>query len=272
MTRAIHSTAVVDASARIGEDVEIGPGVIVQADTVVGDRCHLLGPAVIRRYTTLGEENVIHPFTVLGGEPQDHAHDPGVRSFLRIGSRNVFREGVTLNRATGQDNSTIIGDDNYFMAGSHIGHNGRVGSHCVLTNGSGLGGYAVLADRVILSSHVMVHQFCWVGRLAMTRGNSGLSMHLPPYCLLSRINLVTGLNSIGLRRSPDIGDEDRRQIVEAYKLLYRRGLPTSKALVKMDAHTEWGPAAAEFRDFLRRALQADPPYNRGLCTADTHRR
>jgi UDP-N-acetylglucosamine acyltransferase len=227
---------------------------------------------MIRRYTTLGERNVVHPFVVLGGEPQDYGHDPSVRSTLRIGGGNVFREHVTINRATGEDKATVVGDNNYFMAYSHAGHNAEIGSNCILVNGAAMGGYAVLEDRAILSAHVVVHQFCRVGTMVMTQGNSATSAHLPPYCMLADVNKVVGLNKIGLRRSDALDAEDRRQITEAYGLLYRSGLPTSKALAEMDAHSEWGAAADRFRQFVRFSLTADPPYNRGLCVARTMRK
>ncbi|NQU77040.1 MAG: acyl-ACP--UDP-N-acetylglucosamine O-acyltransferase [Planctomycetes bacterium] len=272
MATRIHPTAIIDASARLGEDVEIGPGVIVEADTVIGAGCRILGPAVIRRYTTVGAGNVVHPFVVLGGEPQDYSHDPSVRSFLQIGNGNVFREGATVSRATGADRVTVIGDNNYFMTCAHAGHNADVGNNCVLANGSGLGGYARIGNRTNLSAHASVHQFCWVGEIVMMRGNSGASMHVPPYCMLAGINLVVGLNRVGLRRTPHIAHEDRSQISEAFRLLYRSGLPTSKALTEMDAHTEWGGPADKFRQFVRDVLQAQAPYNRGLCTANASRR
>lgn len=268
----IHPTAVVDPAAQIGQDVQIGPGAIVEADTVIGDGCRLMPMSVIRRWTTLGAGNVVHPFAVLGGEPQDYGHDPAVRSFVRIGSRNVFREGATINRGTGAEAVTTIGDDNYFMTAAHVGHNCTVGNHCVMVNGSALGGYVELADRAILSAHVVVHQYCWVGTMVMSHGNSACNKHIPPYCMLARTDWIVGLNRVGLARVKGITDEDRRQIAEAYKILYRSGLPTTKALEAMNAHTEWGAGAAVLRDFIRRVLEAPPPYNRGILTAHADRR
>lgn len=272
MSSRIHSTAVVDPAARIGQDVEIGPGAVVEADTVIGDGCWLMGMSIVRRWTTLGEANVVHPFAALGGEPQDYGHDPAVRSFCRIGSRNVFREGATVNRGTGPDAVTTVGDDNYFMTAAHVGHNCLVGSRCIMVNGSALGGYAELADRAILSAHTCVHQHCWIGTMVMSAGNLVATKHLPPYCMLGKTNLVVGLNRVGLTRAKHLTDEDRHQIAEAYRLLYRSGLPTTKALAQMEARTDWGPAASLMRQFVRRALDAPPPYNRGILTAHAERR
>jgi acyl-[acyl carrier protein]--UDP-N-acetylglucosamine O-acyltransferase len=106
----------------------------------------------------------------------------------------------------------------------------------------------------------------------MCRGCVGITMHVPPYCRVGRTNLIVGLNTVGLRRAPDMNDEDRRQIVEAFKLTYRSGLTTSRALEEMDLHTEWGAAADKFRQFVRRVLHAEGRYKRGLCTAHAPRR
>jgi UDP-N-acetylglucosamine acyltransferase len=272
MSNETHPTAVVDPAAQIGRDVQIGAGAIVESDTIIGDGCRLMPMSVIRRWTTLGAGNIVHSFAVLGGEPQDYGHDPSIRSFLRIGQRNVFREGVTVSRGTGVDAVTTIGDDNYFMTAAHVGHNCVVGNHCVMVNGSALGGYAQLADRVNLSAHVVIHQYCWVGTMVMSIGNGASNKHVPPYCMLGKVNLIAGLNRVGIARAKHLTDEDRTQIAEAYKLLYRSGLPTSRALEEMNAHTEWGAAAAVMRDFVRRVLEAQPPYNRGILTADADRR
>ena len=265
MTTQIHPTAIVDPGAAIGQGVQMGPGVIVEGDTRIGDGCRLMASAIIRRHTTMGQANEVHPFAVLGGEPQDLKHDPEVRSFLRIGSGNVFREGVTVHRGTGEDAVTAVGDNNYIMSGAHIAHNVRIGSNCVLVNGCALGGYVELQDNSILSAHVLVHQFCRLGELVMVRGNSTPSMHVPPYCMVVERGRIAALNRVGLRRAAHISDEDREQIDQAFKLLYRSGLRTSNALVEMDRHAEWGPAADKFRQFVRQVLQAEPPYNRGLC-------
>ncbi|MCK4602072.1 MAG: hypothetical protein KAU28_06375, partial [Phycisphaerae bacterium] len=157
-----------------------------------------------------------------------------------------------------------VGNRTYWMAGAHAGHNAVIADDVILVNGAAAGGHATIGRRAILSVHVAIHQFCWVGEMVMTQGNSGFSTHLPPYTLAADINHVIGLNSIGLRRAEDLTDEDRRQIKEAFSLTYRSGLTTSKALEKMDACSDWGEAAGKFREFVRKVLAAEPPYNRGL--------
>lgn len=266
----IHPTAIVDPSAVLGDDVEIGPHCLVEADTALGDGCRLLSNVVIRRHTRMGADNVVHPFAVLGGEPQDVKFKPETVSWLEIGSGNTFRESVTIHRATGEGNKTVVGDNNYWMAYSHAGHNCQIGSNCVFVNGAAMAGHVAVGDRVILSAHVGVHQYCWIGDMVMTQGNSGITMHFPPYCINAEMSVVVGLNSIGLRRSPDLTDADRRQIKEAFRLTYRSGLSVSHALAAMDEHAEWGPAADKFRQFVRRVLEANPPHRRGLSPGRPH--
>lgn len=262
----IHPTAIVDSSARLADDVEVGPYCIIDSDVVIGAGCRLREHVIVRRFTTLGRDNFVDSFTVLGGEPQDLKFDPSCISHLLIGDGNSFREGVTISRATDEGKATVVGDRTYWMVGAHAGHNAIIEDDVILVNGAVLGGYAAVGRRAILSAHAGVHQFTWVGELVMMQGLAGLSAHLPPYTLLAGgINHVVGLNSVGLRRAKDISDEDRRQIKEAFDLTYRSKLSAAKALEEMDARADWAPAAGKFRDFVRRVLTAEKPYDRGLC-------
>ena len=266
----VHPTAIVDPAAEIAEDVAIGPGCVVESDVRIGPGCVLREYVIVRRHTTLGRNNFVDAFSVLGGEPQDLKFDTETVSHLRIGDENVFREHVTISRATGEGNETVVGSGTYWMTGSHAGHNAVVADEVILGNSSAAGGYATIGRRAILSGGVMVHQYTWVGELVMTQGHAGLSAHLPPYTLLAGINKVIGLNSVGLRRAEDISDDDRRQIKEAFRLAYRSGLSAAEALEKMDACNDWGAPASKFRDFFRRVLSAEPPYDRGLCPLRSH--
>jgi len=255
----------VHPSAVLADDVEIGAYSVVEADVVIGAGSVLREHATLRRYTTIGQNNIVDSHAVLGGLPQDLKFDPRTVSYLRVGDNNVFREGVTVSRATKEGEATLIGNRTYWMTTSHAGHNAVVEDDAILVNGSALAGHTVLGRGAILSAHVVVHQFCWFGEGAMSQGNAATSMHIPPFAILAGVNHVVALNAIGLRRSKEIGDADRRQIREAFNLTYRSNLNTSDALKAMDEHTEWGPPAARFREFVRRVASARPPYRRGLC-------
>jgi UDP-N-acetylglucosamine acyltransferase len=246
----IHPSAIVHPEAELADDVEVGAYALVEADVTIGPGCVLRPHAVVRRFTSLGCGNLVDSFAVLGGEPQDLKFEAKTRSFLRIGDGNVFREGVTISRATGEGNATVVGDRSYWMTAAHAGHNAVV--------------HTVIGRRVVISAHVGVHQFCWVGDGVMSQGNAAIAMHVPPFVVVSGLDSVVGLNIVGLRRWPGFGEEDRRQVKEAFSLVYRAKLPLREALARMDEHREWGTAAGSFREFVRRVLDAKPPYVRGL--------
>ena len=261
----IHPTAIVHKGAKLADDVEVGPFCIIEDDVEIGAGCRLRENVIIRRHTTIGERNSIDPFCVFGGEPQDLKFKSDMVSYVRIGSNNVFREGVTISRATGDGNATVIGNRIYWMCHSHAGHNAVIEDEAILTNCCAVGGHATVGKRAILSGSVLVHQYCWIGEGVITQGNAGFSAHLPPFTIGTDINKVVGLNTVGLHRNPEITAADREQIKEAFRLVYRSGLPTAKSLAEMDARTDWGQPAKRFRDFIRRVLEAKPPYDRGLC-------
>lgn len=261
----IHPTAQIDPSAVLADDVEVGPFSVVEPDVTIGSGTVLRSHAVVRRYTTLGEGNLVDSFAVLGGLPQDYKFDPSQVSYLKIGNGNIFREGVTVNRATGEGTATVVGDNTYWFANAHAGHNADIRDKAVLVNGTLVGGHSTVGARAILAANGAIHQFCWIGERVMFQGGAMVSMHVPPYVLCAEVNKVISLNTVGLRRSDDISDEDRNQIKEAFNILYRRGLSQEEAVEKMDACGDWGTAADTFREFVRKAAAAEPPFDRGLC-------
>ena len=261
----IHPTAIVDENATIGDDVEIGAYAVIESDVSVGDGTIIRPHAVIRRYTTLGKENVVDSFCVLGGEPQDYAFDPKQVSYVRIGDNNTFREGVTISRATGEGEATIVGNHTYWMTNSHAGHNAMVKDRVVLPNGMQMAGHSEAGEGAILGANGGLHQFTWVGTKVMFQGNAGISCHVPPYCIVADINKVIALNRIGLKRDKNITDEDRRQIRQAFDWTYRSSYSPKKALAAMDKCSDWGTPAGVFREFIRRVIEAEAPYKRPLC-------
>lgn len=260
----IHPTAIVHPSAQLADDVEIGAYAIVESDVVVGAGTVLRSHAILRQYTLMGANNLVDSFAVLGGAPQDYGFDPKSKTYLRIGDGNVFREGVTISRATGEGHATVVGNHTYWMTCAHAGHNAEVGDRAILVNGSALAGHSRLGRRSILSANVVIHQFCWVGDGVMSQGNSAASMHVPPYSMIAQANRCVGLNAVGMARDPELDDEDRKQIKEAFRILYRSKLLLRKALAVMDQHTEWKAAATRYREFVRTAITASAPYDRGI--------
>ena len=262
----IHPTAIVDPAARLGDDVEVGAYSVIESDVEIGAGTVLRPHAMVRRYTTMGTGNYVDSHAVLGGLPQDYKFDASSKTYLQIGNDNVFREGVTISRATGEGKVTVIGNGTYFMVGAHAGHNAVVHDRVILVNCAAAAGHSEIGTGSILSAYCAVHQFCWVGEMVMVQGGTIMTMHVPPYVIAAApVNRVAGLNSVGLRRAEHISIEDRRQIKEAFRLTYRSGLSAAKALEKMDARADWGEWADKFRRFVRRVVTAEAPNKRGLC-------
>ena len=258
----IHPTAIVHTDAHIAEDVQIGPYSIVEPDVEIGPGCVLREHVVIRRYVRMGANNFVDAHTILGGAPQDLKWNPSTVSYLQIGRDNVFREGVTISRASKADQATVVGDRTYWMACSHAGHDVTIGDEVILCNNALVGGHA---SRVFLSGHVAIHQFTWIGEGVMSQGKSGVGMHVPPYCMFADTNRIAGLNAVGLRRNKELTEVDRRQIKEVFRLTYRSGLTLQQAIEEMSKRNDWGSAATKFHQFLQDVIAARKPYNRGLC-------
>ena len=253
----IHETAIIDPSAELGKDVDIGPFTTIEADVNIGDGT-VIGPNVsIMPNTLIGPHCNIHAGAVLGGVPQDVDFE-GERSFVTIGANCQIREGVTINRGTQPDSVTEIGDDCFLMALSHFGHNVKLGNKVIVANGALLAGYVEVGDQVFISGNCVLHQFVTVGRLAMLGGGCGVSKDVPPFCLVKPLegNTIAGLNSIGLRRST-LSAKDRQEIKEAFKLLFLSGLNVSHALEKIKSAYPSGPAS-EFSTFIDES-------ERGIC-------
>lgn len=246
----IHPTAIVDPSVQLGEDVEIGAYTVIGPDCVVGDRT-VIGPhVVIEQYTIIGAECQIRSGAVLGGPPQD-AKFKGERSFVRVGNRNQVREFVTLHRATGEEQATIIGDDNLIMAYVHVGHNCQIGSGCMISSYAGLSGHIHVDDNVVIGGMVGVHQFVRVGKYAMLGGYSKVVQDVPPFMMADgRPADVVDLNVRGLRRA-GIPPAARTQLKEAYKLLYRSNLNVSQALEAIEEEVEVNPEVSRLVEFIK---------------------
>lgn len=258
----IHPTAEIDDSAEIGAHVIVGPRCIIGARTV------LMPNSIVHSNTTLGEDNVVHPFAVLGGDPQDRAYNPETPGSLIVGDRNIVREGVTFSRGTGDEHPTRIGSGGYFMVNSHIGHNCIVGDNVVLANSAMLAGHARIGNSVIMSASSAVHQFTTVGEMVMFQGFAGVGMHVPPYVVLAHgVNIVVGLNRVGLQRNKSFTDQDRAEIKDCFRAVYRtRGArPILEVVAELNASRQWGAPARRFLDFIADALDQKPPRQRGLC-------
>jgi UDP-N-acetylglucosamine acyltransferase len=246
----IHPTAIVDPSAELGAGVKIGAYSIIGPNVVIGDGTIIEPHVIIQPWTTIGSNCYICSGAILGGIPQDSKFK-NERSFLKIGDRNVIREYVTIHRATGEDNCTIVGNDNMFMAYCHIGHNCTIGSGITMANQVGISGHVVVEDKVVVGGMVGVHQFVRIGKLAMVGGYSKVAQDIPPFMLADgRPTKVYDLNKIGLRRN-GVPPKVRAGLRQAYKLLYRSNLNLSQALEMIENEVEPSPERDYLLEFMR---------------------
>lgn len=241
----IHPLAAVHSEAEIGRDVHIGPFAVIERGVMLGDRCRVESHAVIKSGTQLGADNHVCESAILGGLPQ-HINKPTHVGTIQIGQRNTIREHCTVHRALHEGTTTIIGDDNLLMAGTHVAHDCIVGSHAIFANNATLGGHVIVEDRAYVSGNVAVHQFCRIGRFAMVGGLARVVQDVPPFVLVDGVSgLVVGLNTVGLRRN-GFTAEDMSQLKRAYRVLYRSGLTWRQTLDRLESEFTSGPASELF--------------------------
>ena len=249
----IHPSALIDPSARIGNNVSIGPFSVIGANVEIGDGTSIGPHVVIDGPTRIGRDNHIYAFGALGGDPQDKKFH-GERSELVIGDRNTIREFVTFNRGTADDAGvTRIGDDNWLMAYVHIAHDCIVGNKTIFANASSLAGHVTVEDYVILGGFTLVHQFCKVGAHAFTSMGSVINRDVPPFVTVAgKYAEPHGINSEGLKRRGF--DKDRiMSIKRAYRTLYKSGLPLAEARAQLAEAAKDAPDVKLMLEFIDRS-------------------
>ncbi len=225
---AISELAIVGKNAEIAEGVEIGPFAIIEDGVEIASKVKIWPHAYICSGTSIGEETQVHMGAVVGHIPQDLTFK-GEKSYLKIGKRNIIREYATIHRSAKEEASTVIGDDCYIMALSHIGHDCQIGNNVILANCALLAGHVVIEDYVFVSGNVVVHQFCRIGELSLIGGFTGVNKDVPPYMLVRGPSVVRGINLIGLRRAK-LSREIIDGIRQAYKFLYMSDINTAQAI------------------------------------------
>ena len=253
----IHKTAIVDPTAKIGNDVTIGPYAVIGANVLVGERSTIESHAMIESEVTIGSGNFIGHGAIVGTAPQDLSFSPERKTYVAVGNDNVIREYCTIHRGSAEGSSTKIGDKNFLMTGAHLGHNCEIGNSVIIANNCLLGGHVRVADGAFLGGGCMFHQHMRVGRLAMTQGASAFGKDIPPFVIAAERNYVFGLNIVGLRRA-GFSAEDREEIKTAFKLVYTSGLNIGQA-IKKAATMKLCASAQEFLDFVANAKK------RGIC-------
>jgi UDP-N-acetylglucosamine acyltransferase len=246
----IHSTAIIHPNAEVASSCEIGPYCVIGEHVTLGDNCQLHSHIVIDGYTKLGKKNEIFPFASIGKKTQDLKWKGGVTR-LEIGDRNVFREGVTIHSATDDGNATMVGSDNLLLTYVHIAHDCVLGNHIIMSGFAGLAGHVVVEDHAILGGYTAVHQFCRVGRLAMTGGCSRIPQDVPPFMIVEGNPAETRtINKIGLERN-GVSSEAQTALRRAYKIIFREELSVPNALLKIEEELPPLPEVQHLVQFIR---------------------
>lgn len=229
----IDKTAIIDSSAKIADNVKIGPYSVIGPEVEIGEGTWIGPHVVIQGPTKIGRDNKIFQFSSIGEMPQDLKFK-GEKTYLEIGDRNIIREFCTFNRGTAQDKVvTKIGDDNLFMAYVHIAHDCQIGNHTIFSNNASLAGHATIEDYVTLGGFSGVFQRCRVGAYSFIATNSVVIKDVPPYVKVSGYYAKPfGLNTVGLQRRGFV-EETIGQLRRAYKIIYRNGLTVAKAMEEL---------------------------------------
>jgi UDP-N-acetylglucosamine acyltransferase len=244
----------VEADAEIASGVEIGPFCRVEANVTIGKGTRLDTHSVILSGTILGESNYIGPGVVLGASPQDRRYS-GEPTFLRIGDRNHLREYVTIHRAAGEGRSTVIGDDNFLMAYTHLGHNCTLGNNITIANSCPIAGHVTIEDYATVGGLVAVHQFVRIGRVAMVGGCSRISRDVPPFMLVEGMEqVVHDINAIGLRRI-GVTPDTRLALHRACKFLFKSQLGLTNAMETVRREVPMTPEVEYLLNFEERRFQ-----------------
>lgn len=262
----IHPSAIIDPSAEIAEDAEIGPFCVVHGDTRIGSRTRLHSSVVVGRWTEIGEANEVYPGAVIGVAPQDLRYS-GERAYTKVGHRNVIREYVTIHRASDAEGVTVVGDDNLIMAYAHVAHNCLLGNQITIANSCGLAGHVEIEDQAVLGGMCGLHQFVRVGKLAMLGGMAQIRQDVPPFSMVDgQPARIFGLNIRGMQRR-GIPKESRVALKGCYRLILQSGLNLSQALSAIKASIEPTDDVLHLLRFL------ENPSKMGVCIREPeHRR
>lgn len=247
----IHPSAIVDHSAKIADDVEIGPFSIIGKDVSIDSGTWIGSHVVINGPTHIGKDNKIYQFSSLGDAPQDKKY-AGEPTRLEIGDRNIIREYCTFNRGTTQDAGvTRLGDDNWIMAYVHLAHDCQVGNNTIFANGTTLAGHVKVEDKVIFGAFTVIHQFCRVGYHAFSGMDTVIKADVPPYSMINGNPAEPhGINIEGLKRSGLTMDQIKT-LRRAYKVIYKSGMRLQEAIEELDSMAQDHEEVARLPEFLR---------------------
>jgi len=247
----IDSSAIIDSRAEIATNVSVGAFSVIGADVKI-DSGTVIGPhVVIKGPTSIGKDNRIYQFTSIGEDPQDKKYAAEITR-LEIGDRNTIREFTSMHRGTIQDHSvTRIGNDNLFMAYTHVAHDCIIGDHVIMANGASLAGHVHLNSHAILGGFTLVHQFTQIGQYSFAAMGSAITQDIPPFIMVGgKPTRPHGINSVGMERN-GITAEDIRLIRNAYKIIYKMNLRLEDAIEQIEELATDSKELTEMVNFLR---------------------
>ncbi|PIE45580.1 MAG: acyl-[acyl-carrier-protein]--UDP-N-acetylglucosamine O-acyltransferase [Gammaproteobacteria bacterium] len=254
----IHSTAVIDPGAKLGENVSIGPYSVIGSDVEIGDGTWIGPHVVIQGPSVIGKNNKIYQFNSIGEIPQDKKFSVGDKTWFRMGDNNVVREFCTFNRGTLQDNGvTQIGNDNWIMAYVHLAHDCIIGDDTIFANGASLAGHVHIGNHVVMGGFALVYQFVTIGDYAICGFSSGVKHDVPPYTMVDGMPAKpVFINKEGLKRHHFTADEIK-MIRRAFRVMYHSGLTLAEAKIELAHLAKEQPVLNLINDFfpiMRRGL------------------
>ncbi len=255
----IHDTAIIEDGAEIGAGTTVGAYSIIRSNVKIGENSKIGPHVVIEGHTEIGNENKIFQFASIGAEPQDLKFK-GEASKLIIGNNNIIREYVTLQPGTeGGGMLTQVGNQNLFMASTHLGHDSRVGNKCIFANAATIAGHVTIEDKVFIGGLAAVHQYVKVGELSMIAAGAMTSQDVPSYCMVQgdRAQII-GIHQTGLERN-GFSVEDIRSLKNTYKDLFLKPGLLSKKLNTLAADESQSKFSKIMLNFIKNS-------ERGICS------
>jgi UDP-N-acetylglucosamine acyltransferase len=253
----IHATALISPAAQIDPGATIGPYVIIDGPSEIAAGCSIEAHAQLVGRVLVGPSTTIGRAAVIGAAPQDLGFDPAIESGVSIGARCTVREHVTIHRGSQPGSLTRLGTDNYLMVGCHLGHDVQMGSHNIIANAALLAGHVQVGSQTFIGGGAVFHQFLRIGDSCVVQGNGSFSKDIPHFCCAQRINRVTGLNIIGLRRQ-NFTTAERAELKSLFDILFRSGLNLHQAIAVANQRS-WSDRAMRMLDFVK------APSRKGVC-------
>ncbi len=260
----IHTTAIIEQGAKIDQSAKIGAFCYIEADVVIGKNTNIMSHNYIFSGTTIGENNVVHPFCALGNIPQDLKYG-GEKTALVIGNNNVIREHCLIHKSTNLNHPTTIGNDNLIMGDVHIAHDCQVGNQVIVAHSVKSAGHVTFEDNCIIGGATIFHQFCKVGKNAFIGGGSIINNNVPPFCLVmsDRISMsLMGANIVGLRRN-NFSSDEINEIKDALTILFKKSQDNLPILEKAKQILDKYPSSPNIR-YLYEFIIDNSPNSRGI--------